>query len=316
MSEKILNCVKFFVLIAVFSSAFQAQAAMLYLDPASGDYGAGDTFVVNIRLDNENECINVADVKTRFPTDLLRVSDFSKGGSILTLWVEEPTIDNTKGIVSFSGGIPAGYCGRIQGDPGLSNILGKIIFEVPPEIKNNAEPKTARVEILPDSRVLLNDGLGSSAKTTVSSAEFSISPSVSVLKSEWLGQLQKDQILPESFKVILQKNNEVFDGKYYLIFSTVDKQSGLDYFEVFEKGNWRRAESPYLLLDQSLLGEIKVRAVDKAGNERFGEYTAENAPPPVKKYSYWLVLLFFLVLLVFIRGLLYYSERGRNKKIP
>src|SRR6185369_401021 len=112
------------------ASPASASAASLYLDPGSGTYGPGDTFILNVRLNNEGECINAANVVLTYPTASLRAADFSKGGSILSLWVIEPQIDTKAGTVTFAGGIPGGYCGRIAGDPSLTNVIGKVVFTV------------------------------------------------------------------------------------------------------------------------------------------------------------------------------------------
>ncbi len=288
-----------------------AKAAMLYFDPASGDYGAGDTFVVNLRIDNENECINAVDASIQFPTDLLRVVDFSRGSSILSLWIKEPEIDNEKGIVSFSGGIPAGYCGRITGDPALSNILGKIIFSVLPEVQNLEETGFANIEISPESQVLLNDGLGTPAKVSVQNADFLIHSSPVLSQNEWLNELKNDQTLPEPFDVIIQRDSKVYSGKYYIVFSTVDKQSGLDYFEVFENGQWRRAESPYLLKNQNSTDQLQVRAFDKAGNERPGnKVMGQTQLPETKNYYFYALFLLGILIIVAIWA---YNKHKQNK---
>ncbi|HHE65575.1 MAG TPA: hypothetical protein ENL09_06080 [Bacteroidetes bacterium] len=102
----------------------------------------------------------------------------------------------------------------------------------------------------------------------------------------------------------------IYDGKYFIVFSTVDKQTGLDHYEILEitpeelekikkedggianffnklfgkweeKSSWKEGESPYLLADQSLGSVIKVKAIDKAGNERLVEYNMEV----VKEYK-------------------------------
>src|SRR4051812_20788407 len=39
---------------------FIANAATLYLDPSSGNYGPGDTFIVSVRLQTDSECVNAA----------------------------------------------------------------------------------------------------------------------------------------------------------------------------------------------------------------------------------------------------------------
>ena len=134
-------------------SPFTAGAATLYVNPTEGTYGLSDTFITDIRIDNQNECVNAIHVEVRYPTETLRAVDFSKGNSILSLWIEEPKIDTDKGIVTFSGGIPGEYCGRIPGDPVLSNVIGKIVFSV-----IGSENTSATVSILDTSSVYLNDG--------------------------------------------------------------------------------------------------------------------------------------------------------------
>ena len=57
--------------------------------------------------------------------------------------------------------------------------------------------------------------------------------------------------------------------------------------------DWRIAEGPYLLEDQSLESIIKVKAVDKAGNERMAQYLPERKPFP-----YSLLITFFLLVII------------------
>src|SRR6185503_20749685 len=79
------------------------SAASLYLDPDMGTYGPGDTFIVNVRLNTDGDCVNAANVVLNYPAGSMRAVDFGKGGSILTLWVIEPKIDTKAGTVTFAG---------------------------------------------------------------------------------------------------------------------------------------------------------------------------------------------------------------------
>ena len=162
-------------LAVVFSFSFFAfsfcQAAILYLEPSNGEYQSGDVFIVDIRIDTEEECINTVEANLSFPQNILEAVDFSKGNSILTVWVETPKINQDLGIISFSAGIPGGYCGKIPEDPGESNLLGKIIFKVK---ENNREQFFAKIGFLESSQVLLNDGLGTTAKLITKGAIFTI----------------------------------------------------------------------------------------------------------------------------------------------
>jgi hypothetical protein len=123
----------------------------------------------------------------------------------------------------------------------------------------------------------------------------------------------------------------MFDNQYYIIFSTTDKQSGMDHFEVLEirhdqelgivkggfwdklKGKttfvpeWETAKIPYLLNDQDLLSIIRVKAIDKAGNERFVEYIPPEAnviKSTELSQGGWFIVFGVIILSLLVVGLL------------
>jgi len=261
-----------------------AKGAILYFEPSKGEYHLGDTFIVDLRIDTEEECINTVKAIVSFPKDLLEVKDFSTGNSILSLWLESPKIDQKEGLISFVGGIPGGFCGPLPGEPEKPNLLGRIIFRV---VSRDVSRSLAQVAFRNDSQVLLNDGFGTPAKLTLKEAIFTILPEkLEIPKEEWQEELAKDDIPPEPFEIKISQDPNIFGGKYFIVFSTTDKQTGIDHYEVKEgKKDWKRAESPYLLEDQSLKSIIKVKAVDKAGNERIAEYL-----PPQKPFPWWIII--------------------------
>ena len=85
-----------------------------------------------------------------------------------------------------------------------------------------------------------------------------------------------DKESPESFVPEIAIDTFLFDKKWFLVFTTQDKGSGIDYYEVKETrwsiiniiSKWNYAESPYILKDQQLKSCIFVKAFDKAGNEK------------------------------------------------
>jgi len=246
------------------------QGAVLYLEPASGEYYWDDVFVAEIKIDTEGEEINAVKIDLTFFQELLEAKDFSQGNSILAFWPEGPSFSNQEGTISFVGGVPGGF----QGD----GLLGKLVFQT----KKSGEQfsaQSAAVRFLDSSQVLLNDGLGTPAELITKEAIFTIFPEKrEVSEDQWRKELEKDDIPPESFEIIISQDPFLFEGKYFIVFQTQDKQTGIDYYEVKEgKRDWQRAESPYLLEDQELKSIIKVKAVDKAGNERMAEIT-----PPYK----------------------------------
>ena len=255
------------------------QAAVLYIETESNSYYQGDTFIVEARVETE-ECINTIEADLSFPQDILEVIDFSQGNSILVIWLEKPVIKQETGSVSFTGGIPGGYCGRLPGDPGVSNLLGKIIFKVKKEKLGQVA-----IKFLDTSQVLLNDGFGTPAELKTQEGVFNILSGVpETLKEEWQEELEKDKISPEPFEIKVSQDPAIFDNKYFITFSTTDKQTGVDYYEVKEgERDWKRIESPYLLEDQTLTSIIKVKAVDKAGNEQIAEQLPLRKPIPWQK---------------------------------
>lgn len=289
--KKIILIIIFYLFLAQ-----SVQAAVLYFETDKNQYELGDTFLVDLRIDTE-ECINAFDVKFNFAKDLVAVKDVSLGESIITLWLEEPKIG--QGTISFSGGIPGGYCGIISGDPGRTNLLARIIFK-------SLNLGTVEINFNPESQVLLNDGLATKADLTLRDTSFRIVQTGEPVVDEWQYELDQDLIMPESFEIKLAQDDSLFEGKHFIIFFTTDKQTGIDYYEVKEGDNdWKRVKSPYLLKDQSLTSAIRVRAVDKAGNTRISELEAAR-----EKFAYWYWIVVLAAL--FIIWLLYKQRKLKN----
>ncbi len=137
------------------------EATKLYLEPTGGNYYQDGAFLVNVRIDTGGECINTVSADLSFPQDDLEILDFSRENSILKIWLKNPEINRDKGLISFIGGIPGGYCGALSGDSENTNLLGKIVFRI-----KTPELKTAGIKFLGSSQVLLNDGFGTRAEET------------------------------------------------------------------------------------------------------------------------------------------------------
>ena len=289
--------------------------AKLYLEPAQGEYHQSDIFIVELRIEVD-ECINLVKADLSFSEDNLEIVDFSRGESILTLWINPPFIDQEKGLISFIGGVPGGYCGKIQGDPGPSNLLGRAIFRVKDIPFQGLEEKRATINFLDTSEVFLNDGLGTKSELFLKGASFKILTKSASPKDEWQEELRKDTFPPEPFEIEIRREPTVFEGKYFIIFSATDKQSGIDHYEIKEgQREWREAVSPYLLEDQTLEGTIKVMAVDMAGNKRIQEISPkkEEIERKVKRKD-WKRILFWLML-VLIGGMIWWAIRKLKIKI-
>ncbi|RLC39858.1 MAG: hypothetical protein DRH33_01715 [Candidatus Nealsonbacteria bacterium] len=295
---------KIFILLSTFyfllSLSPPIQAAVLYLEPSQDEFHQGDTFIAEIRLNTEGEYINTVKADLKFSQDILEVKDLSEGNSILTLWVKTPAFLNQNGTVSFIGGVPGGYLG-------WDGLLGRIIFKI-----KNQKSKIGEIKFLESSQVLLNDGFATPAQLTTKGAILTILPEkIEKPRDEWQEELEKDTIPPEAFEIELYQDPSIFGGKYFIVFSTTDKQTGIDHYEVKEgKRKWQEAESPYLLGDQKLESIIKVKAVDKAGNER----TVLIGPfRPLKRIT-WKDILPWIGLGLVIGGVIWLLWKKYTKK--
>ncbi len=276
---------KGWLLVVIFLLSSQtALAASLYIDPAKTSLDRGDAITLKVRLDVDEaagECVNAVDGVVTF-TKNISVEDVSVGDSIFNVWIEPPQINKEDNTVTFAGGIPNGYCGRIAGDPRLSNVIAKLVVRSPGFIIGGGDETIAYVNFSDKSTAYLNDGRGTKAilNTYGSTIELNSKPG-SVIEDPWREEILADVIPPAQFSISLQKDEKAFSQKYYIVFNTSDKETGIDHYEVMEEpltqfgsfqwgradAPWVRARSPYILADQSLNSIIRVKALDKAGNE-------------------------------------------------
>lgn len=311
----------FLISIFLFSPMASFAAVALRLDATSPDINVRDTFIVTIRINTEGECINAISAQLKFDPSVLKVVDFSTGQSLLSLWTEPPAVDKTNGTISFSGGIPGGYCGRIAGDPGMTNILGKAVFTTSDTLAVKSLPSETRIEI-PKAEVLLNDGMGTKTNTVSHALNLIIADKGGALKNEWLSEVRGDTIAPELFSIEVFRDPKIQDGKYFIAWASTDKQSGVDHYEVLEtnpwkfgfftsddrKSYWTVAESPYFLKDQNLRSKIMVKAIDKMGNERIAEYNPNTSFIPVVD-NQWIEVTALLAVLAFLFSAAYMRKK-------
>jgi hypothetical protein len=264
----------------------------------------GEFIVVPIYLDTQFEEINAVEVYVNF-SDNLVFRDYLDGKSIITHWIEKPHLqysDVRRPKIIFSGIIAGGISGRNL------NLI-ELVFEA-------KETGIAKIEIDKNSKVLLNDGLGTKTKLIALSQSFNVS------EIKGLPEIKiKDDFPPEPFKIYLVKNNEIFNGKYYITFEAKDKQSGVAYYEISERPinfiflakpdiknlSFKKAESPYVLEDQSLRSYVVVKAVDKAGNER-----VEILYP--QRVLVFEDVLIFVICLVILMGFMIFTIKYRYRR--
>ncbi len=320
--------------IMVFAVPALTHAASLYIDPISSSVLKGDTVTVAVRLDtDEGECVNTVDAVLSYSSSIQAI-DVSRGQSILSLWVEEPTIKESEHTITFAGGIPNGYCGRIPGDPSLTNIVAELVFRSPGfSVGGGGNNQQALVNFEPATRVLLNDGTGEDAPLRTIGGSIDLLQQVGTSTTdEWRDVVADDAIPPQPFSIELVQNPEVFEGAYYVVFNTTDKQSGIDHYEAIEESRadlytfrwgrvdapWVEVKSPYVLNDQSLRSVIRVRAIDKAGNERITVLIPDDSVRSMDAALVFVAIGIGLALLVIVLaslGFLLYRRRKQKSSL-
>jgi hypothetical protein len=296
------------------------EAAIIEPKIETKEVKKSEFILVPIYLDTQFEEINAVEVYVNF-SDNLVFRDYLDGKSVITHWIEKPRVIERSSLhgrphvvvpsahymasqITFSGIIAGGVSGR--------NLnLVELVFEA-------KESGIAKIEIDKKSKVLLNDGLGTKTKLIALSQSFNILDIKNLSRSD-LALLRekikiKDNFPPEPFKIYLAKNKEIFNGKYYITFETKDKQSGIAYYEIIEKPinfiflakpdiknlSFKKAESPYVLEDQSLRSYVVVKAVDKAGNERVEILYPQRVLIFDDILMFIICLVILLVLMIFI----------------
>ncbi|MFM2381355.1 MAG: hypothetical protein RLZZ76_122, partial [Candidatus Parcubacteria bacterium] len=147
------------------------------------------------------------------------------------------------------------------------------------------------------------------------------------ISNPWQKAVTSDSLPPEAFSIVLERTTNAYSNNYFVVFNTTDKQSGIDHYEVIEEplssnnlfgwgaetAPWVTARSPYVLEDQSLNSTIRVKALDKAGNE----YIAVLIPEESKRslsFEYLVLLGGAFFLAVLLGGTIAFLIYRRRKK--
>ena len=270
---------KIIIFTAVFLfSASSVFAAETFFETKNPEIQLGDKLEAGFFLNTTDEDINAVEGRIIFPEKLIELKEIKDGNSIINFWIERPKTSG--GEILFSGIIPGGYSGK-------KGLILSAVFQ-------SIEEGLGLVEVR-DIKVLLNDGKGTETGVTTSNLQFAISKQAPPPKPAPLEK--KDIDMPEVFEPTVASNPTMFDGKYFLVFATQDKGSGIDHYEICEgKRQCIIAESPYLLKNQNLDEEIIVKAIDKSGNERIVTLPAQK--PAVQYKNYLILAIIILVIAI------------------
>jgi len=270
-------------------SVVSVLAAELFFEPQTQELGVGQEFQVGIVLNTEGEEINAIEGQIFFSSEFLELKQIRDGNSVVIFWIERPRVESG-GAIAFSGIAPGGY----KGDKGL---LLSLVFRAKQEGQEVIEFQNAKT--------LLNDGEGSEASLVISNFQFNIKKAGPVEKIQL--PETRDIERPESFAPEITSDPNIFNGKYFLVFATQDKNSSISYYEIKEIkqrflrifAKWVIAESPYVLRDQKLESYVFVKAVDKSGNVRIEKIPPQN---PLRWYENYenLIIILLVIIVIFL----------------
>ena len=149
------------IIFIFFPFKIKAEGASLYFSPGAGTFFVGSTFDISIFLNTNNENVNAVQVDVQFDPKKLQVASPTSGKSFIEVWISQPIFSNTKGTMTFIGGIPS---------PGIntsSGLLSTITFRA-------IAPGETTISFLASSKVLRNDAEGTNILTSLSRGVYNI----------------------------------------------------------------------------------------------------------------------------------------------
>jgi hypothetical protein len=268
---------------ALFSAVSPAQAAEIFFGAKTKEVPVGSQAEIGVFANTDGEELNAVGGDIVFPADIFDVQGINDGGSAMSLWVKRPAA-SAPGTVTFAGITPGGLNG------------GKIYLF---SLVLKAKQKGLATIMSKNEQILLNDGRGSAAPLSRAPLSMNVTDAGSPVAIPPL----VDRTPPEPFILQAAKSPDIFDGKWFVAFAAQDKGAGIDYYEVREAAprfsfasllfwrGWARAESPYLLKDQSRASGVEVKAVDRAGNQRIAALAPAERLPWYANCLFWITIV-------------------------
>ncbi|MFH1246674.1 MAG: hypothetical protein V1489_02795 [Candidatus Liptonbacteria bacterium] len=219
--------------------------------------------IYTLFIDTGGQSINTVEVRLDFDPRSLQVLSTDDTGSVIPLWPKPVSFSNKEGTINIEGVVPGGYAGA---SGKILEIRAKSLSQGIPDIS------------ISKANALLNDGKG-----TLSEARFAITHTNKVANLNV--QTASSSASPAFIFPKIGSDPQLFGGKYFIAFAANGQVAAINHYDVAEVPagdsddgpiQWRVAESPYALKDQSLRSNIFIRAIDADGNTTVAEIPAPN----------------------------------------
>lgn len=236
-----------------------AGAATFSLVPSSSRAVVGERFSVAIWVNPSGEALDTVRAYLSFPADRVQVRDMTLGSAFPRVSPGNG-YDNDLGTVSI-GAFVLGSEVRERG------VLATVTFEA-------TAAGTAEIDVDPSSRLIANGeekaDASAHAGTTVEmvAAVGTVAPEPAIEES-----VESDVTPPNPIEPYTPRLRYVEGEDALVEFGTTDDGSGVDHYELaINDGDFFVATSPYVLANLET-GDVfvEVKAVDRAGNERYGK---------------------------------------------
>lgn len=158
-------------------------ADTLFVSPSAGSYKVGQTFAIRMVVSSPAQAINAVSANLSFPADKLQVTSISKVGSILNLWVAEPSFSNGAGTVSLEGVVP---------NPGFQGQSGPVLT-----VNFRVVGTGSATVSYSSGQLLANDGYGTNVLRTRNSATFALEAAPPA--EEKKPAVEKEPVAPEVY---------------------------------------------------------------------------------------------------------------------
>ncbi|MDB5188211.1 MAG: hypothetical protein JWO50_731 [Candidatus Kaiserbacteria bacterium] len=226
------------------TSAYAAHLTVM-LNPSVP--AIGQKFTAEVHIATDNDAINAIEGSLSIPQNV-SVDSVTTGGSVMTLWPDTPHFVVNTHTIDFLGGVQTGIAAHQD----------KILFSFTAHVAASGNITLSANKVVAYS----DNGSGTPVAVQPFTQSISIESSTTATSS-----VLSDTTPPEFVTVEVGRDPSLFNNQYFLTFFAQDSGSGIAYYEVQEGSNeYVRADRYYVLLDQTRMSELRVRATDVAGN--------------------------------------------------